>query len=120
MAMPWRFSSAVQRPTQVPQAPSRPNRVAISRWYDGRLSSVSRLVIIAALAVSESRDCSGRPVLTAQEGEVAALAPRDVVVGVPLLRHPEVAVEILRNDRLQRLQQMVRSTHRAVPRFGCQ
>ena len=59
MAMPCRFSSAVQRPTQVPQAPSRPNRVAISRWYDGRLSSVSRLVIIAALAVSESRDCSG-------------------------------------------------------------
>ena len=58
-AMPCRFSSAVQRPTQVPHAPSRPKRVAISRWYDGRLSSVSRLVNIAALAVSESCDCSG-------------------------------------------------------------
>ena len=53
-----RFSSAVHRPTHVPQAPSREKLSAMVRWYDGRLSSVSRLVIIATRATSDSGDCA--------------------------------------------------------------
>ena len=52
MAMPCRPSSAVQRCTQVPHAPSRPKVVAISWWYEGRLSSVSRLTTSAVRATS--------------------------------------------------------------------
>lgn len=54
MAVPCRPSSAVHRPTQVPHAPSGPNRLAIWWWYDGRLSSVSRLTISAVRATSGS------------------------------------------------------------------
>src|SRR4051795_2340051 len=58
--MPCRPSSAVQRCTQVPQAPSRPKSVAISWWYEGRLSSVSRLTISAVRATSGSEESSWR------------------------------------------------------------
>src|SRR3954447_102020 len=58
--MPCRPSSAVHRCTQVPHAPSRPNRVAISWWYDGRLSSVSRLTISAVPATAAGVESSPR------------------------------------------------------------
>src|SRR3954468_3991348 len=58
--MPCRPSSAVQRCTQVPHAPSRPNSVAISWWYEGRLSSVSRFTIRAVRATSGIAESSSR------------------------------------------------------------
>src|SRR5919112_2546180 len=58
--MPCRPSSAVHRCTQVPHAPSRPNSVAISWWYDGRLSSVRRLTISAVRATSGRSESSSR------------------------------------------------------------
>src|ERR1039457_745286 len=54
----WRSSSAGQRFTHVPQAPSRPNRLAIVKWYPGRLSSVRRFSSSAACASLLRCDCS--------------------------------------------------------------
>jgi tight adherence protein C len=54
------------------------------------------------------------PVLTPEEREVATLAPRDVVVGMPLLGHPEMPVEVVRHHRLELLEE-VRRHHR----LGC-
>src|SRR5512141_1294618 len=53
-----RPSSAVHRFTHAPHALSRPKARSISRWYLGRLSSVSRLTSSAVRAIGESCDCS--------------------------------------------------------------
>ena len=47
-----------------------------------------------------------RPVLAAEEGEVAALAPRHVVVRVPVLGDGQVPLEVLLDDGLQLVQQV--------------
>jgi hypothetical protein len=57
--MPCRFSSAVHRFTQKPHGSSMEKFMAISRWYEGRLSSVSRFCTIAVWATSDSLVCSG-------------------------------------------------------------
>jgi hypothetical protein len=43
----------------------------------------------------------GRPVLAAEEGEVAPLVPGHVVVRVPRLVHREVALKLGSHDRLE-------------------
>src|SRR5829696_5689836 len=84
--MAWRPSSAVQRPTQLSQAPSPlPNIPWIRRWYEGRLSSVSRPTSNEVWA-----RLVRRPRLLV---EVAPQPVGDVFVGEPLLGDLEVAVE---------------------------
>ena len=66
----------------------------------------------------------GRPVLTAEEGEIAALVPRHVVVGIPRLMHLQVPLELGGDHRLEIDQEpdirgVVHSGHGpSVPRPG--
>ncbi len=87
--------------------PVAPGRVAPEQRGD--------LVVVAGQVVlgeqvddqRRARDVRHRVVLDAprvaveRAVEVAAVAPRDVLVGEPLLGHPEVAVEVGLHDRLE-------------------
>jgi hypothetical protein len=74
----------------------------ISRWYEGRLSSVSKPISKAVLGDAGQPRLVGRPRFLV---EVATEPVRDVLVGEPLLGHLGMAVVQPCSLRLQLVEQ---------------
>ena len=106
MAAPWRPSSAVQRCTQSPQP------VAAEQHRD--LVVVARQVVLGE-QVDDQRGAGDvgqlgvglEPRVAAEHAvEVAALAPRDVLVREPLLGDRHVPVELALDDGVELEQEL--------------
>ena len=115
MTIEWRASSAVQRPTHVPQAPSR-------REVLGNLAVVGGQVVLGeqigehrSLGVLTELGLLGIPVHTAHRREVAAVVPWNIIVRVPVLGHRQVSLDLRLGELLQFVQQFVCRSVRGSP-----